>query len=251
VHALNPTSALERIEAAIDGGHRGYVCLSGVHGVVEAQRDDELRRILNRAFLNLPDGMPTVWVGRAQGHGAMERVFGPDLMLAVCGHGVARGWRHFFYGGAPGVAPELIEGLCQSFPGIEIAGYFTPPFRPLHAEEVEDLRAQVTRARPDALWVGISTPMQERFMSGIGRTLDTTLLFGVGAAFDYHTGRLRDAPHWVKRAGLQWAHRLAQEPRRLARRYAASNSRFLLGMSLQALGLRQIPLDAPEEWKGL
>lgn len=238
VHAENMHSALARVTQAIETRRKGYICLTGVHGIMEAQADAELREILNGAFLNLPDGMPTVWVGRGQGYAEMDRVFGPDLMLEVCRRSVEAGWTHYLYGGGPGVASELADRLRSRFPGIEILGTHCPPFRPLLASEESRLQDELARLRPDILWVGLGTPKQERFMARYGARLDATLLFGVGAAFDYHTGRLRDAPAWMKNSGLQWLHRLAQDPARLWRRYATHNPRFLYLLARHLLGLQ-------------
>jgi N-acetylglucosaminyldiphosphoundecaprenol N-acetyl-beta-D-mannosaminyltransferase len=243
VHALDLERALGEIASAVRARRKGYVCVTGVHGVMEARRDPELRRILNGALLNVPDGMPTVWVGRLQGHRRMRRVFGPELMEALCRLSQDVGFTHFLYGGAPGVAEALRARLLARFPRLRIAGTFTPPFRPLRREEEQRLAAEVARVRPDLFWVGLSTPKQERFMQALLPRLDTAVMLGVGAAFDYHTGRIRDAPRWVKQSGLQWAHRLAQDPRRLWRRYATHNPRFLASISLQLLGLQAHPLD--------
>ena len=239
VHALDMRRALDEIDLAVRQGRKGYVCVTGVHGVMEAQEDDELRRIVNDAFLNVPDGMPTVWVGKLQGHRGMDRVFGPDLMAEVCRRSQAAGFTHYLYGGAPGVAEELRSRLLERFPGLRIVGTRTPPYRPLHPHEARDLEREVADLRPDFFWVGLSTPKQERFMDAFLPRLDTTVMLGVGAAFDFHTGRIRDAPHWVKRSGLQWGHRLLQDPRRLWRRYARHNPRFVASISLQLAGLRR------------
>ena len=139
-------AALERIGQALDNKQKGYICVTGVHGISEAQSDPEFRRILNRAFLCTPDGMPLVWVGRLQGHKQMDRVYGPDLMLAVMELSRQRGWRHFFYGGAGGTADALRAKLLQRFPNLQIVGTFQPPFRSLTAQELDDLRQRVRRA---------------------------------------------------------------------------------------------------------
>lgn len=242
VHAVDLDSAAGIIEDAVVSGTRGYVCVTGVHGVMEAQRDPQFRKILNRALLVTPDGMPTVWVGRLQGHKSMQRVFGPDLMVAVCRRSVALGTRHFLYGGNPGVAELLADNLRRLFPGLEIVGTSSPPFRPLKPTEQRALEQKLLSLRPDIVWVGLSTPKQERFMSANLRRLSCTVMVGVGAAFDIHTGRVSDAPDWIKNAGLQWAHRLYQEPRRLWKRYLVNNSAFLAAISLQLAGLRQYSL---------
>ena len=243
VSPINMGLALEQISRALADKQKGYVCLTGVHGVSVAQSDAEFRRILNRAFLCTPDGMPLVWVGRRQGKQLMDRVYGPDLMLAVMEASEEAGWRHFFYGGADGTARMLGARLLERFPKLQIAGIYEPPFRPLNAEEEQVLRDQVRAARPDIFWVGLSTPKQERFMARNLEQLDVTLMFGVGAAFDFHAGKVRQAPRWMQRSGLEWLFRLGCEPRRLWKRYLKNNPLFLARMFCQCTGLRKYPLD--------
>jgi len=243
VSATNPAAAADFAVALARSGSKGYIGVTGVHGVMEAQRDEALRGILNRASLNVPDGMPTVWVGRSQGFGEMRRVYGPDLMTCLCERSVREGQTHFLYGGQPGVAEQLKANLERRFPGIRVVGTFTPPFRPLTTEEHAELARRVSEAQPDFFWVGLSTPKQERFMAECLPRLDVKVMLGVGAAFDVWTGNIRDAPRWVKKAGLQWAHRLIQEPKRLWRRYAYIVPAFLVLILFQALGLRKYRLD--------
>ena len=243
VSALNLDSATMAIAEALESKVRGYVCVTGVHGVSEAQHDTEFRRILNQAFLNTPDGMPMVWMGRWQGFRDMRRVYGPDLMLRVCEMSVARGWTHFFYGGEPGVAEELKRSMERRFPGLKVAGTCTPPFRPLTRPEQEALVRQVDSLRPDVFWVGLSTPKQERFMEKYWRELNATLFIGVGAAFDFHTGRVRQAPGWMQRSGLEWLFRLGCEPRRLWKRYFKNNPRFIWRAFCQISGIKEYPLQ--------
>lgn len=243
VHALDMTLALEACESAIEEQRKGYICVTGVHGVMEAQRDAAFKAILNRSILTVPDGMPTVWFGHLTGHRRMGRVFGPDFMLELCHRSVARGYRHFLLGGKPGVAEELRRALIAKCPGIEIAGTFTPPFRPLNDGERRELRATFEARRPQIVWVGLSTPKQERFMAEFLPLMTPTLMVGVGAAFDIHTGRLRDAPEWMKRSGLQWLHRLSQDPRRLWKRYLVNNPRFVAKAIWQLAGLKQYSLS--------
>jgi N-acetylglucosaminyldiphosphoundecaprenol N-acetyl-beta-D-mannosaminyltransferase len=242
VHAIDLPAAATLIENAVREGRKGYVCMTGVHGIMEAQRDPEFRKILNRALLVAPDGMPTVWVGRLQGKSAMKRVFGPDLMIEVCRRSTYPRIRHFLYGGNPGIVDELSATLRRKIPGIRIVGTFTPPFRPLDASEQLWLEKQIEAAHPDIVWVGLSTPKQEKFMAANFQRLPVKIMIGVGAAFDIHTGHLKDAPQWIKNAGLQWAHRLYQEPGRLWKRYLVNNSSFLTALSLQLTGLRRYPL---------
>ena len=243
ISALNLDSAVATILEALERKNKGYVCVSGVHGVSEAQSDPAFRRILNEAFLNTPDGMPMVWVGRLQGFREMDRVYGPDLMLRLCEVSAARGFSHFFYGGAPGVAEELAGRLAKRFPGLKVAGTYTPPFRPLTDTEENELENLIARAKPNVFWVGLSTPKQERFMATHWQKLDATLFFGVGAAFDFHAGRVRQAPRWMQRSGLEWLFRLACEPRRLWKRYFRNNPLFVLRSFAQATGLKKYSLE--------
>jgi N-acetylglucosaminyldiphosphoundecaprenol N-acetyl-beta-D-mannosaminyltransferase len=244
VSAINMQEAVSFSDALINENRRGYVCVTGVHGVIEAQSDPRFRAILNSSFLTTPDGMPMVWVGRSQGFSQMSRVYGPDYMLEVCRISVERGYKHFLYGGNPGVAEDLAAILMGKFPGLQVVGTYTPPFRPLNPEEESELYALIAETKPDVLWVGLSTPKQERFMSHYQHKLGVKLMAGVGAAFDIHTGRIRDAPRWMKKSGLQWLHRLVQDPRRLWRRYCINNPRFVWNIGLQSLGLRRFRIDA-------
>lgn len=238
IHATDMATAVGESERLLAGNGKGYVCLTGVHGVMEAQSDPELRNILNSAFLCLPDGMPTVWVGRWQGHRQMRRVYGPDYMIEMCRRSRFLGYRHFLYGGAPGVEEQLKVRLQAQMPWLEIVGTYTPPYGPLSAKQESELLSLVARARPDIFWVGLSTPKQERFMAQYGLRLDVKLMAGVGAAFDLHAGLRPDAPPWMKQTGLQWLHRLAQEPVRLGPRYLRHNPRFVWEMLRQTAGWR-------------
>ncbi|HEX8851829.1 MAG TPA: WecB/TagA/CpsF family glycosyltransferase [Gemmatimonadaceae bacterium] len=193
-------------------------------------------------MLTVPDGMPTVWIGRAQGYREMSRVYGPTLLLDVCRRSATTGHTHFFYGGAPGVADELARRLTERFPGLRVVGTFTPPFRPLNEAEEQDLVRRVAEARPDFFWVGLSTPKQERFMAAYHGRLTTGVMLGVGAAFDMHSGRTRQAPRWMQRSGLEWLFRTLQEPRRLFWRYARNNPAFVVRALMQLTGLRKYAL---------
>jgi N-acetylglucosaminyldiphosphoundecaprenol N-acetyl-beta-D-mannosaminyltransferase len=244
VDAIDMSTAVSRIFDALATERGGYVCVTGVHGVMEAQRDHEFRQILNRSLVTTPDGMPTVWLGRLNGFRAMRRVYGPDLMLEVCRRSVQTGATHFLYGGNEGVAEELARRLCDRFPGIRIVGTYSPPFRALSGDEEQKLRSQLDALKPDLLWVGLSTPKQERFMAKYQGTLAAKIMIGVGAAFDMHSGRTRQAPRWMQRSGLEWFFRLLQEPRRLFKRYAVNNPAFLWYVLQQKVGLRQYSLNS-------
>ena len=239
--------ALAEIKCELEAKRQGYVCMVGVHGIMEAHRDPELVKIYSAAAMTVPDGAPTVWVGHLQGHKQMRRVAGPELMLAIFASKDFGGYTHFLYGGKEGVAEELQQRLTKLFPWVRIVGTYTPPFRDLSVEEENNLLTMVHEVRPDIVWVGISTPRQERFMQTYLHRLDTTLMFGVGAAFDFHTGRIKDAPDWVKKIGMQWMHRLLQDPRHLWRRYLRNNPAFLWHIALQLTGLRHYAPAPPKQ----
>ena len=241
VSPINMGIALERITGALARKEKGYICVTGVHGVSEAQSDPGFRAILNGAFLCTPDGMPLVWVGRWQGQRQMARVYGPDLMLATMKASEQKGWRHFFYGGANGTAEALRRRLLERHPKLEIVGTHEPPFRPLTAPEEERLKEEIGLARPDVMWIGLSTPKQERFMAAHLEKLEVTLMIGVGAAFDIHAGKARQAPAWMRRSGLEWLFRLVSELRRLWKRYLKNNPLFVWRIFCQFTGLRKYP----------
>ena len=243
VSALTLAQARDLVLGARNGVPLGYVCVTPVHAVDEARRDPAFRKILNESYLTTPDGMPMVWVGRMQGYREMSRVYGPDLMLALFELSEKRGFRHFFYGGANGAAEALRSQMQTRFPAAQVVGVYEPPFRPLTAPEQEDLARQIQASRPDIVWVGLSTPKQEKFMAEYLGKLDTTLMIGVGAAFDMHSGRLAQAPRWMQRSGLEWFYRLCREPRRLWKRYLTNNPLFVLRIFLQFTKLKRYPLD--------
>ncbi|HEY2409158.1 MAG TPA: WecB/TagA/CpsF family glycosyltransferase [Polyangiaceae bacterium] len=244
VDAIDMETAVARIVDASKSRSGEYVCVTGVHGVMEAQRDPKLREILNQSLVTTPDGMPMVWLGRLAGFRRMRRVYGPDLMLEICRASVADGQSHYLYGGNTGVANELADCLRERVPGIRIVGTFTPPFRPLTADEESRLSQELEALQPDFFWVGLSTPKQERFMARYKGRLPAKVMLGVGAAFDMHTGRTKQAPGWMQRAGLEWLFRLLQEPRRLFKRYAVNNPAFVWKVLQQKVGLRQYSLGS-------
>jgi N-acetylglucosaminyldiphosphoundecaprenol N-acetyl-beta-D-mannosaminyltransferase len=243
VSVLDMETAVNQAEELLASGERGYVCVTGVHGIIEAQRNSDFRSILNRSFLTTPDGMPTVWLGHLHGFHSMTRVYGPDFMLAMCERSVEPGYRHFFYGGKPGVAEELREALCSRIPGLQVVGTYTPPFRELTAQEDAELSAQLEACRPDILWCGLSTPKQEKFMARYCDRLPVKMMVGVGAAFDLLSGNLEEAPDWMKQSGLQWLYRFIKEPKRLWRRYCFNNPFFVWLTFLQLAHLRRFDLE--------
>lgn len=243
VSAMTLQIATDAVVAAARERRKGYVCVTGVHGVTEAQNDLSFRDILNRAFLVTTDGMPLVWLGKKDVGGWVDRVYGPDLMAEVFRATQDGNLTHFLYGGGPGVADHLKVCLENRFPGVKIVGTYCPPFRPLNVEERTQLAKQVSDSRPSFLWVGLSTPKQERFMAEYLPELDTAVMLGVGAAFDFHSGTVRQAPRWMQRSGLEWFFRLCTEPKRLWKRYCINNPLFVGRVFLQITGLRKYRLE--------
>lgn len=247
VSALDLPAAVERIRSWIDNGERHYVCVTGVHGVMESQRDPELLRIHNGAGMTTPDGMPLVWAGRYAG-AAIDRVYGPDLMLAVLAESVRQGWSSFFFGGGPGVADRLADRLASRFPGLVVAGVFSPPFREKVGREEPEILEVINRAEPDLLWVGLGTPKQERWMAANVDVVHASAILGVGAAFDIHAGLLPQAPKWMRDRGLEWLFRLAIERKRLWRRYLVNNPQFIVRMLASPPRIRPAVPASMEAW---
>jgi len=240
VDMVTMRDALDRIHDLVDSGNGGYVCVRDVHGVVAARDNIDLRIIHEQADLVVPDGMPLVWAGRWRG-ATVSRVSGPDLVLALCREGIDRGYRHYFYGGAPGIANRMARLLSYALPELIVVGAESPPFRPLSEQEDDQGTARIRAARPDIVWIGLGTPKQERWMADHKGRLDGAVMIGVGAAFDIYGGGRRRAPSWMQRAGLEWAYRLRQEPHRLWRRYLFAIPRFLLLVFAESTGLVRRP----------
>lgn len=238
VHPLQIPDVVERIERWIQERDAcRYIAFTGMHGVAESLKDERLKRALNDAGLVVPDGMPLVWLGRQHGYPLKRRVYGPELMETLCRVTGSR-YRHFFYGGAPGV-PERLAAVLQERYGIRVAGSFSPPFRPMTPEDERELEALIAAADPDLLWVGLSTPKQEQWMFEHRERLRVPVLLGVGAAFDFHTGRVQQAPVWMREHGLEWLFRLVSEPRRLWRRYLIHGSKFAWNVALELSKIRK------------
>lgn len=239
VKAIQIAQVVENMQGWIrerDGCHS--VAATSMHGIVEAQHDSSFKNILNATDLVVPDGMPLVWLGQHQGHVLRRRVYGPDLLLAFCEESAGRGYGHFFYGGEPGVSERLAESLKTRFPGLNVVGTYSPPFRPLSVKEDVELLEMIGRAAPDVLWVGLGTPKQERWMHEHKDRLRVPVLVSIGAAFDLLSGRRKQAPSWMREHGLEWFFRLLQEPRRLWRRYLVCGSQFLAYVLLDTLRLK-------------
>lgn len=231
-------SATHQIGLWADAHETRYVCAADVNSIMQAQRNTAHMQALREAHMVLPDGTPLVWVSQARGQRQMQRVSGPDIMLHLCETGVRRGWRHYFYGGAEGVAGDLSQMLQRRFPGLIVAGTHTPPFRALSSEERARDVARINAAQPHILWVGLGCPKQEIWMRENTPQLTGSVVIGVGAAFDFHGGRIPRAPLWMRRNGLEWLHRLGCEPARLWRRYLVLGPEFLARATVETFRLR-------------
>jgi N-acetylglucosaminyldiphosphoundecaprenol N-acetyl-beta-D-mannosaminyltransferase len=231
--------AVDAMDAMVDGRERGYVCAVAVHSLTVALDDPDMADALRGATFVVPDGMPVVWAANILGGHLKERVYGPELMLRYSERCAERGHRVWLYGGRDqGSLAQLALNLRRRLPGINIVGGYSPPFRPMTEEEEDTLVEQVNDARPDVLWVGIGVPRQEKWMARMRARLDVPVMCAVGAAFDFHAGRISQAPTWMQQRGLEWIYRLAQEPRRLLPRYVYSNPRFVLAFARQYLSRR-------------
>ena len=226
IHATRLEECTAHLLDRARSGQKGWVIFRDVHGVIRCRDDPEFLDIHRRAFRVCPDGMPLVWIGKRRGHSGIGRVYGPDLMRSLFSATRDGSFTHYLYGGAPGVADRLRERLESDFPGARVAGTRCPPYGPLSEKEFADLEATLRDLRPDFFWVGLSTPKQERFMAEYLDRLDTTVMLGVGAAFDYLSGGVKEPPVWLRKSGLQWLARICQEPRRLLRRYLHVIPRF-------------------------
>ena len=247
VSATSMNTAVGDLLNARIHAQRGYVCVTGVHGIIESQRDNTLRKVHNRSLFTMPDGMPTVWMGREQGFVKMGRVYGPDLMLkmfeATSAQGAHPTFTHFLYGATKEMLDRMKHNLEERFPGVRIVGQYAPPFRPLNSAEEMELTAHVESVKPDFFWVGLSTPKQEKFMDLYHDKLACGIMLGVGAAFPIHAGMQKDAPEWIKSSGFHWLYRLCQEPERLWRRYMDIVPSYIMLSFLQLLGLKKYTLE--------
>jgi N-acetylglucosaminyldiphosphoundecaprenol N-acetyl-beta-D-mannosaminyltransferase len=243
ISPVNLTQTIAILEKWREEGRREYVCCTSVHGLVEAEYDPEVRRALNRAALATEDGMPLVWWCRRAGFPQASRVCGPDLLDAMCRLAAQRGHRHYFYGGSSHVVEQLVSRLSRRYPGLVVAGYRSPPFRPLSPEEDAADVAAINDARPDYVWIGLGMPKQEKWMASHVGKIEAAALIGVGAAFDFHAGTTPRAPQWMQRSGVEWLFRLITEPRRLAPRYFVIISIFILRAFQQLSGQKSYKKD--------
>jgi N-acetylglucosaminyldiphosphoundecaprenol N-acetyl-beta-D-mannosaminyltransferase len=235
ISALNMDLAVETIENWISERKRHYVCICTVHTIMECQRSADLKATVNSAGMRTPDGMPLVWLSRNAGRGHVSRVYGPDLMLEMCRRSGTEGHRHFFYGGGPGVVETLVDHLTQQFPDLDVAGVHTPGMLANGEMESSDVIEKINASGAEIVWVGLGAPKQDWWVANHRALLDAPVLVAVGAAFDFHSGSVKQAPGWMQRNGLEWLFRLWQDPKRLWRRYILDNSRFVLRLGYSAL----------------
>jgi N-acetylglucosaminyldiphosphoundecaprenol N-acetyl-beta-D-mannosaminyltransferase len=232
--------AMATMDSLVETRETGYVCAAPVHALMVARDDPEMLEALHRATLVVPDGMPLVWASNLLGERMSDRVYGPELMSRYSDRCAARGHRVWLYGGRDqGALAQLTLRLRQRHPGISIVGGWSPPFRPLTKQEEDELIEQINQDQPDVLWVGIGVPKQEKWMMRMRERLDVPVMCGVGAAFDFHAGRVSMAPRWMQDRGLEWVYRIGQEPRRLLKRYLTTNPRFVVAFARQYVAERR------------
>ncbi|MCC7359371.1 MAG: WecB/TagA/CpsF family glycosyltransferase [Anaerolineales bacterium] len=239
VTAFDLPAAAAEMQAAVAAGERAYACTCPVYTLMQGHERPEVRAALNGARWVTPDGMPVVWALRRLGARDVGRVYGPDLLLALSALAAQHGTPQFYLGGGPGVAETLAANLQQRFPGLAVAGTAAPPYRELSAAEDAALVEQLNASGAAVVWVGLGSPKQDLWMARFRPRLAAPLLVGVGAAFDFFTGRQRQAPRWAQRSGLEWLFRLVSHPGRLWRRYLIYNPKFVWRLGLQLCGLRR------------
>ena len=230
----NYEQTMDVMDGLVARGEQGYICAVAVHAVMVARQDPELAAALADSTLTVPDGMPLVWAMRMLGHELEERVYGPELMNRYNARCADKGHRVWLYGGRDqGSLAQLALNIRREHPGIQIVGGYSPPFRELTDDEERELVGRINHDRPDVLWVGIGVPKQEKWMRRMRERVDVPVMAAVGAAFDFHSGRISQAPEWMQQRGLEWSYRVAQEPRRLLPRYLFHNPAFVAAFGTQ------------------
>jgi N-acetylglucosaminyldiphosphoundecaprenol N-acetyl-beta-D-mannosaminyltransferase len=243
VHAINMQQALDQMTCWIEQKRPNYIIVCPVYTIMAARRDPILHTTVQQAGLVTPDGMPLVFISRWLGYKHVTRVYGPDLLLAFSQLSAEKGYRNYYFGGVEGVPEKLADSLTSRFQGLQVVGTYSPPFRPLTAEEEQITVERINAAKPDIVWVCLGSPKQDLWVAKFRDRLDAPILIGVGAAFDFLSGRKPQAPRWMQRSALEWLFRLLTEPRRLWRRYLINNPLFMLLVTLQFLKIRRFPLD--------
>lgn len=203
-----------------------YICVSNVHTTIMAYEDERYLAVQNGGILAIPDGGPLSSEGRRRGHKSMKRTTGPDLMNEMFKISVEKGYKHYFYGSKPETLDKIESNLQKAYPGIQIVGMYSPPFRPLSINENEQVVEQINETKPDFVWVGLGAPKQENWMAQHQGEIDG-LMIGVGAGFDYCAGTIKRAPKWMQKRDMEWIYRLLQDPKRLFKRYVVTNTKFV------------------------
>ncbi len=227
VSVLDLNKAFKYIDFLITQKKRAYVCVAPVSTIVDCQRDAEYRKVVNGADMVTPDGMPLVWFAKRAGYAQIKRTYGPDLMDLTCDLGQEKGYRHYFYGGAPETVEALEKILKKKYPKLNIVGKYSPPFRAKAQIEDKKIIDDINRADPDVLWVGLGAPKQDYWMVKNRELFNAPVMVGIGAAFDFLSGKKSQAPKWMQKSGLEWFFRLCCEPKRLWKRYCIGNSLFI------------------------
>lgn len=236
ISVINMAKALAVFESWIMKGEKHYVCVTPAHSVMDCFQDHTLYPLFNSSGMTTPDGMSMAWILKLKGYQHVERVAGSDMMREILAYSVQKKWKHYFYGGAPGIPEKLAQNFKSIYPELEIAGTYSPPFRNLRLDEEQEILAQINDSQPDIVWVGISSPKQERWMAKHLSTLSASVLVGVGAAFDFLSGEKQRAPLWMQRIGMEWFYRFLTEPKRLWPRYRQYPLFVVLALA-QVLGL--------------
>jgi N-acetylglucosaminyldiphosphoundecaprenol N-acetyl-beta-D-mannosaminyltransferase len=234
VCAIRLAALLRAFDEAVMQRKPSYACFCGAHLCVCAARDSRVRQALEEATFCVPDGVGATWGARLLGERLPERLTGPSVMLEFCQHGVARGYRHFFYGGAAGIPERLAEKLCERFPGLQVAGTYSPPFRKLTPQEDQEVVERINRCDPDIVWVGLGAPKQELWTRDHLGRLSAPLLLPVGAAFDFHSGNKKRAPLWIRNVGFEWLYRMLTEDKQTFLRYVRNQPVFAAMILKQA-----------------
>ena len=209
-----------------------YICVSNVHTTVTAYEDEEYRKVQNGGIMAIPDGGPLSSVGQKRGFKNMRRTTGPSLMGEIFKISVSKKYRHFFYGSTDETLEKLSSVLKKTYPGIQIAGMYSPPFRAMTAEEDKVIVERINETKPDFVWVGLGAPKQEKWMAAHQGYVNG-LMIGVGAGFDYHAGNIERAPEWMQKCNLEWVYRLLQDPKRLFGRYWHPNTKIILNAMIR------------------
>ncbi len=227
IDVVNLSLAWERIHRWVTEKTKVYICVVPVSTIISCQENPSYKDVINQADMATPDGMPVVWLGKMFGHKLIERTYGPDLMRNVCRQGVSYQYKHFFYGSTPEVLKKLVARLTKDFPGLMVAGQYSPPFEDQVHPEEESIIGKINQSKADILWVGLGAPKQDFWMVQNRNQINVPVMIGIGAAFDFLSGVKKQAPGWMQRVGLEWFFRLWCEPRRLWKRYLIGNSKFI------------------------